>query len=590
MPIIKIADNPETTALFRFLVDRIKTPDSYVVMLGETSSGKSSVINGILGQPILPVSARPSTGTISEIMFSDKANEIAYYECTKDANLNVISKQDFEKLSWTPKKSTSRLRVVVPSTDFNPGLRLFDTPGYNSIVEEHEEILRDFLPNADAVIYTVNFRIGIQNEDFTFLRFLRELIGEDIPIVVVINRCPKGTELNNKRIKEIAKYVKDIIGRTPEIFLIPTVVPEYEGAPVLPVNEKLWGYITTALNSDARHDKIAAAFDGFIEDLFNQCDGIIKRRLAQALMSEKEIKEMVALHQDYANRLRKAVPDLINPAFSMIAEKIPQKVDVVSREVKEIVFDDIESSDRLDMEEEVAFINSHLMPFTIQIKGKEIIQRYIEVELNDLNKRVDDFIQKETIKFNDKIAIQLKTCTDVAIQGILAKGMGKLGANQLAAYVVQFGGAGGVNAGFANAASHLLKKTGDFFGKTFSRATHNNLKHFLAKIGATSAKKVGGAIAVIAELLVFAVEVSVWKVRLRSKVEKALGKWRTETLPEIRKDLDKLRVQNVTTIMTIAEEQEHAFDDELPQNDFDISKLREDSEIADSWRKKHIFN
>lgn len=587
MPIVKAASNPTTTSLFRFLFDRIKNPDSYVVMLGETSSGKSSIINGILGANILPVSARPSTGTISEIVFSNEVSKIEFYECTKDAALKEITHDEFNSMTWKPNKNTSRLRVMMPSHGFNPGLRLFDTPGYNSIVEDHEEILREFLPNADAVVYTVSYRIGIQNEDFNFLRFLRELIGEDIPVIVVINRCPEGVDFKNKRVKEISQYIKDILGKTPEIFLMPVVIPENEGQPVLPKNEKMWKYVTETLNSTARHDKIAAAFDGFILDLFNQCDAVIKNRLAKAKMSSDEIKGLLASQKEYANGLRKAIPELIKPTFANIIKKIPQKVEEVSEAATRIIFADIEKSDRLDMEEEVAFINSHLLPFTIQTQGKDIINRFIEVEILDLNKRVDDYIQKETVKFNDKIAIQLKTNTDSAIQGLLAKGLGKLGSTGLTRYVIQFGGAGGANAGVANAASHLLKKAGDFFGKTFSRSTHNGLKHVLAKIGATSMKRVGGAIAVIAELLVFAVEVSVWKKKARSKVEKALRKWRDESVPEIIKDIEKLEAQNIATINDLAFQEEHAFDDEIPEDNWNIEELQAESDMADAWLKTY---
>ena len=36
--------------------------------------------------------------------------------------------------------------------------RIFDTPGYGSIVAEHEEVLKDFLPNSDFVVYTINYK------------------------------------------------------------------------------------------------------------------------------------------------------------------------------------------------------------------------------------------------------------------------------------------------------------------------------------------------------------------------------------------------------------------------------------------------
>ena len=78
-------------------------------------------------------------------------------------------------------------------------MRLFDTPGYGSIVREHEEVLMEFIPNSDVIIYTVNYKIRIQENDYVFLGFLKELI-----------RSPK-------RIKELEEafegYTLDLLGK-----------------------------------------------------------------------------------------------------------------------------------------------------------------------------------------------------------------------------------------------------------------------------------------------------------------------------------------------------------------------------------------
>lgn len=52
--LVSMTGDPEIVAMSKFLCDRIMHPDSYVVMLGETSSGKSSVINGLWGLPFCP--------------------------------------------------------------------------------------------------------------------------------------------------------------------------------------------------------------------------------------------------------------------------------------------------------------------------------------------------------------------------------------------------------------------------------------------------------------------------------------------------------------------------------------------------------
>ena len=74
-PLIEATGKPQLMDKAKFLYDRISNPESYVVLLGETSSGKSSIINGLIGTQLLPVKASPSTATISEIVFKQSVDD-----------------------------------------------------------------------------------------------------------------------------------------------------------------------------------------------------------------------------------------------------------------------------------------------------------------------------------------------------------------------------------------------------------------------------------------------------------------------------------------------------------------------------------
>ena len=589
IPIVKAANKPDLTALTKFLVERLNQPDAFVVFLGETSSGKSSIINGLIGKQILPVSAKPTTGAITEVMFSNETKSPTYYSLDKLANLTPLSEEAFVKYSWAPPKDLARLRVQVPAlADFGSGLRLFDTPGYNSIIDAHEEVLKDFLPNSDVVVYTVGYKIGIQNEDFVFLRYLRELLDHDVPVVLVVNRCPKDMTNSNRRIVEIKKYASDILGFEPALFAIAQVKPAQPTDVALPNNPELWRYINANLTSSKRVRQMQEAFDMFIHELFDKCNKVIKMRLATAKMDVEEIENLKKAQKEYAQNIRRAIPELIEPTFDKIVGVIPQKLSRTQSEVTKMVKEHITKSDCLDMEEEVNYINNHILPFNLQKECKETVQNYIEVELTELNRKVDDYIQKETIKFNNQITITVNTHADIAVKNLTSKLLASTGSKGLTTYVIQYGGAGGANAGIANAASHLLKKMGDFVGKTFSRSTHNALKRTLAKIGATSIKRLGGAIAVLTELLVMTYELSVWKSKACKKLEKAMDKWKREVEPLIVDDLKKLKQQNIDTVIEVAEQHAHAFDDEKPASADELPKLQKDSDMADLWEIKYV--
>lgn len=564
--LISITENSEIEAISSFLYERIKHHDSYVVLLGETSSGKSSVINGLLGSPVLPMKANPSTAAITEIELSNNVSSDEFYVIYKNAAIEEIDHNSFLQLSENPDESLKRLKVVknIGETSLDH-LRIFDTPGYGSIVSEHEEVLKEFLPNSDIIIYTVNYKIGIQDEDYVFLGFLRELIREDVKIYLLVNRCPQGVDENNSKIRNISRFVSDILTIDIEVFLLHNIEAEEGKGHPLPHNIKMWNSIAKVLSSPSRVKSLEMVFDKYIEDLYRKCYKIIESRYLSAKIDNEEFEAIKKTQQESAERILEAIPTLVVPVFEKIENALPRKFKEVKTNVYNKVVDEIDSSDRTSMEEMVSFTNSHLLPHTIKIETSEI-QNYIDVELDDLNRKVDDYIQKEMVRFNNEVTIQLQTNVGAAASSIVAGMIKEVGKNSLEGYFVAFGGMGGANAGVANAASHLLKKAGDLFCHTFSRATHNSVKHFLSKIGATSMKAVGVAVAVVAELLFLVYELATWKSKLKSKISKGLDKWQEETLDTVKDDLFKLRKENIDTIRTIADDIAHTFDDVKADN------------------------
>lgn len=558
---VSMSGDPEIEIMAKFLYERIKNHDSYVVFLGETSSGKSSVINGLLQAPILPMKANPSTAAITEIELSDSCSNEDFYAINKNATIEKIDHNLFLQLSEHPDNNLRRLKVVknTGKTSLN-NLRIFDTPGYGSIIEEHEEVLKEFLPNSDIIVYIVNYKIGIQDEDYMFLGFLRELIRKDVKIYLLVNKCPIGTSVNSPKIKSITRTAADILTINPETFILHTVeVEDREGHP-LPHCADLWHSVNKELNSPSRLRFLKVAFDQYIEDLYIKCFKIIESRYLSAKINKEEFETVQKIQKESAIRIKDAIQTFVVPTFDRIEKNLPNKFEEVEMNVEKNLFNKIDSSDRTSMEEMVAYTNVHLLPHTVKTETSEI-QRYIDIELDDLNRKVDDYLQKEIIRFNNEITIQLQTNVGVATSMIVAGMIKEVGKNALEGYFFAFGGIGGANAGIANAASHLLKEAGDLFGHTFSRTTHNGLKHFLAKIGATSMKAVGVAVVVIAELCFVLYGLATWKGQLKKKISDGLKEWKKDTVPTIIEDLSKLREENIDTVRNIANDIANIFED-----------------------------
>lgn len=563
--------------LSKFLNERIYNPDSFVVLLGETSSGKSSILNGLIGENLLYVSSAPSTGTIIEIIFKNDINNNSYYAINKDATMEIIDADTFIDLSKKQDENLNRLRLEVPAKNYNfNGLRLFDTPGYNSIVEEHDEILKEFLPNSDIIIYVVNYKIGIQEQDFIFLNFLKELLQDNMNFVLVINRAPQGI-INNTRINEIIKYAQDILNYTPKYFIVENINTEDYPMPKV---DSLWKHIESEINSENRKERLIETLNEFIVELFYKCYSIVNKRYQNLKLSLEQKEEIKKEIKEFESKKEYAI-NLIDERFDKIINYSKKELIDIKCKLYNAVCSEIDGTAIAKKDETIEYINIHVLPFKVKEEISEL-QRYILIEVEDLNKELDDYINKEINKFNGKIQVifstfmeksQIEACKE-ASKNILNQG--------LIQFFAKYGGAGKAGAGVANLASHILKKVGNIFGKTFSKSTHNTLKHILAKIGATSTKAITAAASVLIEALAIAMEYASWKNKLKNKSKKAIEEWYKDANPSIIKDLNKLREENKNNLNEIFDDfiNQYSYNAEIPNEKETMELLEESKMIA----------
>lgn len=582
-PLIEATGKPQLMDKAKFLYDRISNPESYVVLLGETSSGKSSIINGLIGTQLLPVKASPSTAAISEIVFKQSVQESKYYAISKNAKMRKISEQDFRSQCEKPDNDLARLRahIYTGNPKFN-NLRIFDTPGYGAIVEEHEEVLKDFIPNSDIIIYTVSYKVGIQDYDYSFLGFLRELLREDVTIILVINRCPAGIDVNtNPRIKEIQSYVSDLLTIEPQVFCIENIAVTDGSGHAMPTCPELWNYVGEQISTEERKKMLYNAFDGYIHDLYNECDNVVQLKYKEALLSEDECRQIRMAQREFAEKIRQATKELVEPTFLRISSRLPYLLTDTETRINRFIIQKISEADRLGKDEMVAYTNSHLLPFTIKREMGEVIQ-YIDVELSDLNNQLEDYIQKEVIRFKDKINVILDSNLDIAIKNIAQEYIKRIMSSSLNSYFLMYAGAAGIRGGVANAASHALKVIGKWFGKTFSKQTHVMMQ----RIGAAAAKGLGAAIAVVTELLFEAYDLIVWKGKLEGKVKEGVHKWKEDTLPMVIKDMEELMENNISTLYEIAKLMEDGIEETPVTN---IEECKKNILLSESIKKQLAY-
>ncbi|RSZ22995.1 dynamin family protein [Staphylococcus haemolyticus] len=156
--------------------------------VGHFSAGKSTLINLLLEQDILPSSPVPTTSNTAIVSVADKQEIIANLE-----------NQQYTKLkTYDEVKKMNRLNVDVesveinfPSSKFKNGFTLQDTPGIDSNVATHQSTTEQFMYTSNILFYTVDYNHVQSALNFQFIKRMNDV---GIPVIFIINQIDKHNE------------------------------------------------------------------------------------------------------------------------------------------------------------------------------------------------------------------------------------------------------------------------------------------------------------------------------------------------------------------------------------------------------------
>jgi GTPase SAR1 family protein len=180
-----------------------KTVDNiFIGVLGEFSSGKSSMLNSILGKKILPAMDKATTKSITYLKSNvNQGDEIEYFEINDDDTEERISLIDFQDIAKGYRKGETV--VSVRSNEFlNNGYVFIDTPGVSSLDQTDIDITYGLLPKLDGILICIDSNTGSLNASLkSFLESPEiELIKEKI--LFVLTKSDQKTDESMIKISE----------------------------------------------------------------------------------------------------------------------------------------------------------------------------------------------------------------------------------------------------------------------------------------------------------------------------------------------------------------------------------------------------
>ena len=152
-----------------FLQSKTKSECPLILpLVGEFSSGKTSLINALTDSKALETATMPTTATIYEIHFGCEENSARITH--KDGSSTIIN--DISSLH----NDTIRDAVVVDVYDTSKrvpsSIVLVDTPGLSSSDPAHKQTLVDFIPHADGILIVSDVNQQLTRSTLDFIKMM----------------------------------------------------------------------------------------------------------------------------------------------------------------------------------------------------------------------------------------------------------------------------------------------------------------------------------------------------------------------------------------------------------------------------------
>jgi GTPase Era involved in 16S rRNA processing len=208
---------------------RIETWNRNIIrigIIGITSSGKSTLVNAILGEDILPDSVAPTSGVIVGCMKDDKFHVKINYLNGKIENIKEY-KEAKNKLSIladeknNPNNKLAVNQIEIHSPKFIPNfddLKILDSPGLNACnLETHEKITYEqLLTEIDICVFLTSLKGNADKDDKAILQKIDDSNREYNKTVIVVQNKLDSVRSKPGRRAGIAKTKEQVISECGE--------------------------------------------------------------------------------------------------------------------------------------------------------------------------------------------------------------------------------------------------------------------------------------------------------------------------------------------------------------------------------------
>ncbi|MDR2457516.1 MAG: dynamin family protein [Clostridiales Family XIII bacterium] len=183
------------------LIEDVETGEYSIVLVGEFSSGKSTLLNALMQKRFLPSFKSPTTANVNFLRHKERSQDaesgiVTFFDGTKktlpDLKIQTIE-QYVSTRGFEVEHKIERVEFFIDSPFLKDGVTLIDSPGLNAMIEEHKEITEQQILKSHAAIFVFTAQqAGGSESEFKSLDNLKTKSGTILYVITHIDQIKRS--------------------------------------------------------------------------------------------------------------------------------------------------------------------------------------------------------------------------------------------------------------------------------------------------------------------------------------------------------------------------------------------------------------
>lgn len=177
----------------RSVAERVSEGRFYVACLGQFKRGKSTLLNALIGETVLPTGIVPVTMVPTIVRYGGRLAARVRFAAGDWTSIPIQEVEEFVSEEKNPENSKGvvGLEIFAPSPLLSTGMCFVDTPGLGSVFAGNTNATQAFIPHVDAALVVIGADPPLAGEELTLIETVARHVND---LIVVLNKADRTTD------------------------------------------------------------------------------------------------------------------------------------------------------------------------------------------------------------------------------------------------------------------------------------------------------------------------------------------------------------------------------------------------------------